>query len=141
MKAIILSSTLLLCCLFTINSFGQQITYKDLIGTWRINDSTGELPSISFKFKDNSHVILSVAYEGTETLTYTLNTSHYPMELRFKGVSADNKKMDDCWLLKVMSDGTIKAEEPTNSKWNDNEAITMVKNNDNDDAMVMVKGK
>jgi len=131
MKAVIFS--LFLCSVCCLNGYTQQHSsaYKNLIGTWSINDSTGELPSISFKFKDSTHVILTVAYEGNAHLTYTLDAMHDPMILHFKGINADKKKMDTYWLLKILNNDTIKAEEPLYSlkddQWNDYEAITMVR--------------
>jgi hypothetical protein len=127
MKAIMF--ILLLSPLFSLHCFSQQQSYKTLVGTWRIDDPTGELPSISFKFKDSSHVTLTVAYEGNAHLTYTLDAMHYPMVLHFKGINSNKKKMDTYWLLKILSNDTIKAEEPLYdpNKWNEDEAITMVR--------------
>jgi hypothetical protein len=131
MKAIIFS--LMLCLLCSLRGYSQHRSsaYKNLIGTWSIDDSTGELPSISFKFKDSTHVILTVAYEGNAHLTYTLDAMRNPMVLHFKGINADKKKMDTYWLLKILNNDTIKAEEPlyslANDQWNDCEAITMVR--------------
>jgi hypothetical protein len=123
---------LLLSCWCSLRGYGQQSSsYKTLIGTWSIDDTTGELPSISFKFKDSTHVTLTVAYEGNAHLTYTLDAVHNPMVLHFKGINADKKKMDTYWLLKILNNDTIKAEEPLYSlkedQWNDYEAITMVR--------------
>ena len=123
---------LLLCSWCSLRGYSQQSSsYKTLIGTWSIDDTTGELPSISFKFKDSTHVTLTVAYEGNAHLTYTLDAVHNPMVLHFKGINADKKKMDTYWLLKIMNNDTIKAEEPLYSlkedQWNDYEAITMVR--------------
>ena len=88
------------------------------------------LPVISFQFKDSTHVRLTIANEGTANLVYSVNASHNPVLLHFRGLTGDNKKMDTYWFIKIVNDSTLQAEEPLYSRqdnWDDDLAITFLR--------------
>jgi len=123
-----------LCCLFSARSFSQNLANNYLIGTWNINDSTHNIPSMSLVFKDSAHVKLVIPDEGSAHLIYSVVRYKDQVVIRFSGTDAGNKKTHMYWFIKILDDKTMEAEEPLYSpksyKWSDELAITMVKQND-----------
>jgi|GEM_PF-5478615 hypothetical protein len=123
--------TLSLCFLFSFASVAQRLTSKYLIGTWNIDDGTPQSPSAFFRFRDSIHVTLSIPYQGSAHLIYTLKMYHDQAVLHLKGLNANNVKMDMYWFIKILNSKTMEAEEPlSNPKsdiWNEDLAITMIK--------------
>jgi hypothetical protein len=132
MKTFVL--TLSLCSLFSAGSFSQTLTNNYLIGTWNINDSTHNTPSMSLVFKDSTHVKLVIPDEGSAHLMYSVVRYNNQAVLLFRGTDTNNKKTHMYWFIKILDDKTMEAEEPLYSpksyKWSDELAITMVRQND-----------
>ena len=119
MRTLILLFT---CLLFSINSFSQNLTYKNLIGTWILKDDffdkkkTNDYTQGTLKFIDSTHILWvetwikkTTNYDSTY-LSYTLDTLTTPNLLHMEGVSNNGYKMDMYYLVKIKDDNTLKIQ-------------------------------
>jgi len=118
----------------SIKSFSQSLSYKELIGTWSINnfkDTADEFRPMSFDFLNKNYVFVKVR-DGRK------------MKMRYYIKDTLGINILDCWatksgiewrstlLLKKINDNTFKVQEPyistkltviESKKWNDDETI------------------
>jgi len=70
----LLAFIVLITFFFSKQAFSQEITYKQLIGTWDRSDTAEE--KLSFKFMDASNLIVRDFKKGSYNLTYKLSTNN-----------------------------------------------------------------
>jgi hypothetical protein len=110
---------------FYINSFSQKVTYKDLIGTWDLLDTTQTSKPLSINIMDSSNALMSINKRQKLSLTYILNTPSNPRFIQFKGESLSNfsEPLVIYYIAKIIDNHIIKLQgcSLSKSKWNYNE--------------------
>ena len=106
-------------CLFSVNSFSQDITYKDLIGKWRTLSSYKAYYA-RIEFIDSSQLYL-VEYNydlktKNDTLTYTLSvlpTNQSVLNIsdpRYNRKNAIKRQFKNKWLIKRKDEDVLYIE-------------------------------
>ncbi|UAY50656.1 hypothetical protein [Ferruginibacter albus] len=107
---------ILICFLYSANSFGQQVSYNDLVGG-HYRNSSHDQNAFSLYIKDSSHFML----QGERlfvTYTYKLDTTnHLLLALQMKKYNYKLKKWEyfkSEKMIKIISNNEL-IDETTNS--------------------------